>query len=105
MKVTESRVDQILADLRVELLSRQEINVQAVKHTEKFDFNDIPEVGSITDGCIIIYLDSSNEDKLFADLLLRDNRKEAIKVPVSAQKALDDAIDKILSLDSDTTRD
>lgn len=63
----EQKVDELLADLKREIMTRNTFKVQAVLHSAESQFEDIPD-GGFTDGCVIFYLDNSDEEKLFNDL-------------------------------------
>jgi len=68
MQVTEQSVNTLVEDLRLALLEREEVHVEAVIHRFDYQFGTDPSGDSLKDGCIIYYLGGSSPEALYEDL-------------------------------------
>ena len=74
----EKQIDNLLSELKKELLTRESYHMEAVTHSRELE--GMPEVGTHLDGCLVIYMDNSNRKRLADDIVDRDIRDKVEKI-------------------------
>ena len=76
--IDEKNVDNLLSELKKEIMSRESYSLEVVTHSQERE--SFPEVGETLDGALIVYLDGSNRKRLAEDIVDRDLKDKIAKI-------------------------